>query len=647
MKSLIRPVLLVSFLLSLAAAALYPGLTGGFIFDDFHSFKKLAIFNDGVSLDSMLRYLGASDTGPLKRPISIFSFLFDANNWPADPYPFKRTNLLIHLFNGFLLFWLIRLIFLNHKEWRNHADLVAFFAAGFWVLHPFFVSTTFYLIQRMAMLPLTFALLGFIGFAKGRMAFRDSQGRRKMLLFASTYLVVTLAVLSKENGILYVFFIALFDAFVVRGFLGEPKLPAKLHLWLLKLPVICLVALLLFKLPSFLERYDVRSFSLYERVLTESRVLVDYLYHLFVPKYFTAGVFNDGFVVSKGLFEPLSTFFSMIFIGLLLGVAFWFGNRYIWSSFAVFFFFTAHVLESTVLPLELYYEHRNYVAAVFFGVPLAMLMVHLINNKSKVFYLVAAAFFAFLAFTSYLRATVWSDNFKLHDMTMNKFPNSIRAATLTASFYLENGYTNQALDILSRYSILHDHLQLKLNKALLQCGIGQVDPLDMDYLFDAFKETEFADQDIAPFKLLYQKLMTNQCSTEQGLEYAQKLLQALEGNSFRSRKYAQKIISSFRGFYELEHCNFAKATELFIKVLQIEGDFRAATDGLIVLLEKDSSGYWANQFMQQLQAEYQRQFKYKPDLSDIAEQLEEIDLEIKQRLKNNEDKTVDSDSCQK
>src|SRR3546814_10616348 len=40
--------------------------------------------------------------------------------------------------------------------------------AGMWLLHPLFVSTTLYIVQREAMLPATFTLLGLLAWLHGR-----------------------------------------------------------------------------------------------------------------------------------------------------------------------------------------------------------------------------------------------------------------------------------------------------------------------------------------------------------------------------------------------------------------------------------------------------------------------------------------------
>jgi len=161
-------ILLIALLLAVTAVLYWPGLKGGYIFDDLHSLSKLTIINDQVTWEHVIDYVGAGDTGPLKRPISVLSFLLDGQTWPTAAGPFKRTNLIIHLLCGLVLFNLLMSLFRHHDRYREQATLIATLATACWVLHPFMASTTLYLVQRMAILPTLIALLGMWLYVCGR-----------------------------------------------------------------------------------------------------------------------------------------------------------------------------------------------------------------------------------------------------------------------------------------------------------------------------------------------------------------------------------------------------------------------------------------------------------------------------------------------
>ncbi len=147
-----------------------PGLTGGFVFDDFGTLPSLGDYGRVDNWTSFLRYLTSGIADPTGRPLAMLSFLIDADNWPADPASFKRTNVLIHLFNTALLFALLvrlgRLTLTTTAHTRTVA--AALLGAAIWALHPLWASTVLYVVQREAMLSGMFILLGLLAYLHGR-----------------------------------------------------------------------------------------------------------------------------------------------------------------------------------------------------------------------------------------------------------------------------------------------------------------------------------------------------------------------------------------------------------------------------------------------------------------------------------------------
>src|SRR5690606_1553192 len=124
----------------------------------------------------------------------------------ADPWPFKRTNLALHLLNFALLGVLLtrlqqalvrRMPGLRTTPWTPWA------AAALWAAHPFFVSTTLYVVQREAMLPMTFAMLALLAWDRAVWGFEADRPRSAWawaLLGVGGFTL--LAGLSKANGFL-------------------------------------------------------------------------------------------------------------------------------------------------------------------------------------------------------------------------------------------------------------------------------------------------------------------------------------------------------------------------------------------------------------------------------------------------------------
>src|SRR6185312_12297617 len=132
---------LLMFSLGIAATVLfayYQGLQGSYLFDDFANLASIGGTGPVNTWPTFWRYITSGTADPIGRPLTLLTFLIDARNWPADPYSFKRTNLILHLFNGALLALLLRRLgreAFKHED-RYRIDLAAVVGAGFWLLHP-------------------------------------------------------------------------------------------------------------------------------------------------------------------------------------------------------------------------------------------------------------------------------------------------------------------------------------------------------------------------------------------------------------------------------------------------------------------------------------------------------------------------------
>ena len=100
-------------LLALAAACFWPGLRGPWLFDDFFNIlDNAALRLDRPDSASLLRAAFAVESGPLRRPVAYLTLAL--NHYFADgtasTFPFKLTNLAIHLLNVLLVWALAGLI---------------------------------------------------------------------------------------------------------------------------------------------------------------------------------------------------------------------------------------------------------------------------------------------------------------------------------------------------------------------------------------------------------------------------------------------------------------------------------------------------------------------------------------------------------
>lgn len=354
----------LSAVLLITAVIYWPGLNSRFLGDDYVNFNDLG----NVGEYGYLYYIfGSGGAGPSGRPISLASFALQHNSWPGSPFDFKLVNLIIHLANGCLIFLISR--FLTGVVFRGTYRLtLPFFVTVLWLLHPMQLTTTLYAVQRMTMLSAFFTLSGILVYLwlRSHQQHAAQEPYRDTVTGFMILVLMSLAIFSKENGILLPVYILCLEFTLFRDF----EKPAYWKLWqagFLFAPVACLLIYLGLNFSAEVNSYGSRGYSMVDRVLTEMTVLVDYLRLILLPNPSAFSLDHDGYQVISSLVSGRFVVAAFILMTLVL-TSVYARKKLPVYSFAVFWFLGGHLLESTFLNLELYFEHRNYLP--LFGIVL-------------------------------------------------------------------------------------------------------------------------------------------------------------------------------------------------------------------------------------------------------------------------------------
>ena len=432
--------------LLLALAAFWPGLSGPFFFDDMLHLPRIGAHGGEIKTwDEVLEFC-LPNFGGSGRPLAMLSFLANDTVWPSDPRAFKYTNLLLHLLNGVLVFafvrTLTRLINANAigspERRRPDPDWVALIAMALWLVHPVHLSPTMMVVQRMTLLGGTFTLLALLAYLRGRRLGAERPVAAYLWLTFGFGSAVTLGILSKETAIVSVIYVMVMEATVLAP--DHPPRPPHWRLWstvFLLLPLIALLAYLFSIMVDMGQAYQNRDFTLGERLLTEGRVLMDYLRIILLPSLSQTGPFRDDYLISRGLLSPPSTLLAWSAILGLVGMAVWRRRRWSIAALAILWFFGGQLLESTVLPLEIYFEHRNYLPMLGFFIAIAYGTMRLERSYRR---LVAAGLLIFLALeagVTYSSAGVWGNHGRLAVLWSAEHPASPRAQVMAIQYWAE------------------------------------------------------------------------------------------------------------------------------------------------------------------------------------------------------------------
>jgi len=463
--------------LMVTAAIYWPGLAGPFLLDDIDNLSPLGV-NGGINdWQSFAEFVLGNSSGPSGRPVSMLAFLIDAQDWPARAAQFKFTNLMIHLLCGVILFWFCLRLFRLFGIVTQRAGFMALAVAALWLLHPLNLSTTLYVVQRMTQLMTLFALLSLLSYVCGVSNLSERPRTGALLLGLALFPFGLLSVLSKENGALLLILLASTHCLFIQQKLRTRFVTLWFRVGIL-LPLLLLIIYLLITAPGTLEGYSTRPFTVLERLLTEFRIVLAYVFEIFVPNISRAGLFHDDYLISSSLFNPVSTLLSVVVVVAIIALAFRLRHQQPVFTFAVCWFFGMHLLESTYVPLELYFEHRNYLSMVGPLIATVWYCSERLGEGSSTIAsrLVLGAFFAFVTASSAMtlsQSQLWRSEEALLSHWADERPTSSRAQTTLARYLVANGRVEEAYETI-RLAISHhpSDVSLLLVSWNLSCRLG-------------------------------------------------------------------------------------------------------------------------------------------------------------------------------
>ena len=495
------PAIALLAVLLLAYVCLKPGLTGGFLFDDAPNLEDLSAYGGVTDWGTFRAFVFGGWSGPTGRPLALASFLLNDNAWPSDPASFKYTNLMLHLLAGALLAWAALQLCRFYGLDERHAQWSALFGSAAWLLHPFFVSTTLYPVQRMTQLAAIFVFAALAAYLHGRRLFALRPRAGLVWMGGALALGTVLATLSKENGALLPLLVLTVEFCAPPG---RPRLPLAFRALFLWLPSLAVLGYLLRQLDFTPGLWPDRPFDQPERLLTESRILWDYLGNLFLPRIEGSGLYRDDIALSHGIFDPPSTAWAIAGLVALLAAAFWLRRRAPFFSLAILFFFAGHLIESTWLGLEPYFEHRNYLPAAFLFLPLARGLDRLRQQVSAATVAVSAlAILGTLAFLTHQRATLWGDAEKLEIYWALAAPDSPRAQNALANFYARMGDAAQAETVITQaIARLPNSPLLTMSRLLQKVYLGTATPEDFTWAGERLVRQPFDAQAVMALRTL-------------------------------------------------------------------------------------------------------------------------------------------------
>lgn len=385
------------------------------------------------------------------RFIPYLSFALNYKFGNLDVWGYHLVNLLIHLLNAYLVYWLTILVFtspnLREHHLARHKYFIAPVVALLFVSHPLATQSVTYIVQRMASMAAMFYFLSVALYIKAR--FSESKSFQKQILFAGAFASALLAMFSKENAFTLPITILLTELILFRKVALPFRLTDYRHLALLATAagffVFAMIRLAsaLFDplLPTGGNHFTVTPLSY---LLTQFPVIVKYIRLLFLP---VNQNLDHDIQMSETLLD-FTTLSSLLMLVSIVVLAIRLYRNHKIFTFGIFWFFIALSIESGVIPIEdLMFEHRTYLpsfgffltvtSGIFYflwdkykGMAIALLMLMIVSNSILTF----------------KRNNVWKNELTLWNDAVSKSPEKARPYLNRGVANWDRGNRKQALE---------------------------------------------------------------------------------------------------------------------------------------------------------------------------------------------------------
>jgi len=470
--------LIVVFSIALLCIIIYSNtLNSPFAFDDFPNIKKNP-YSRVIDPDFQGLYDAGFKSPNPTRPVANISFALNYYFGKYDVTGYHVVNIIIHFISGILVYFLALIIFKqasfvpNQKIPQFHGasiPLISFCAALIFISHPVQTQSVTYIVQRMNSMSAMFYLLSLLLYINGRLS---RIKWRRWALFCGCLVSWIMALGSKEIAGTLPFIILLYEWYFFQD-LGSDWFRKNIKYFFGLFAVLGLLIFIYLGWSPFdrvLGTYANRDFTMAERVLTQFRIVVIYISLLLYPHPSRLNLLHH-VTTASSLLEPITTLLSLLIIAGLVVLAIYLARRQRLISFCILWFIINLVIESSVIGLEMIYEHRLYLPMFGFALIVSCLLFHFLSKRRLWAIVVSGVIILSLSTATYARNRVWQDSITLWSDVLSKSPQSHRAHHNLGVVLMEQErltealrHFSEALRIKPDYAIAHNNLGTALKE---------------------------------------------------------------------------------------------------------------------------------------------------------------------------------------
>jgi len=401
---------------------------------------------NNYSLRTPLNFKNYFVSNPIpQRPLVTLSFAIDYSIFGLNPFGYHLTQIIIHIFNTLLVFYIAHLIFKD--KW------VSVLSGAVFAFHPIHTEAVSLFLGRSDLLCSLFFLISFLFYIK----FSYSTGDIKKLFYYFSLIAFSLSLLSKEMAIILPFVIVVYDKLIIKS-IPEGISHRYAHYIPYFLLSICYFIFWYLILHGSVERmgnapvFKFWGGSIYSTLLTQMVIFKKYIKLLFIPVGMSGWYETP---VYKSILNS-EVFFSIIFLASLLFICFYKLSRQF--LFTVLWFFITILPISNLIPIpgSMIAERWLYIPSVGYGFFLASTMSNLIDGKGlrlhnfnkKFILFITAILFMLYCTLSFVRNLDFNDELTFFKNLYNKNSSSQLIRNNLGLAYLRKNNPDEAIKIL-------------------------------------------------------------------------------------------------------------------------------------------------------------------------------------------------------
>ncbi|HOY32034.1 MAG TPA: glycosyltransferase family 39 protein [Bacteroidales bacterium] len=364
-------------------------------------------------------------------PLTMLSLALNYRLSGLEPFSYFLVNILLHLFNTLLIFYLAFLL-LGRKM------VPALFIAAIFAVHPMHVESVAWISERKDVLYSLFFLSGLI-------IWMFFIGRRRWYWYLAALLLSVLAGLSKPSAVVFPLVLFIID------YLNKRKFNSRLILE--KLPF--LVVSILFGIATLHAQVgksvvDIRHYNLIQQFLFASYGFFAYIYKLFFPVGLSA--LHPVPVFNTSLDLPWLYFAAPVINIVIVGIVIYSMRKTRMLIFGLMFYFLNIMLTLQFVQVGSAVIAERYTYISYFGLLMGLaFLLNLAAEKYKKWrkgvYALMILFFAVMAIGAMQRVSVWKNSGTLWSDVISEYPESYTAYNNRGYFYVqEKSYDKALLD---------------------------------------------------------------------------------------------------------------------------------------------------------------------------------------------------------